>query len=90
MSEATGSLDDAITTGFRLVTARAPDADELAVLRDLHARVRADYADRADDADALLRSARISAPDTIDVTDLAARIVLANVLLNLDEFVTRG
>jgi len=90
MSEATGNLDDAITTGFRLVTARTPGPDELAVLRDLHERVRADYADRADDVAALLRSARISAPDTIDATDLAARIVLANVLLNLDEFVTRG
>ncbi len=90
MSESATSLDDAIATGFRLATARTPDTDELAVLRDLHERTLAGYRDAPESANALLRSARITAPDTIDAADLAARVVIANVLLNLDEFVTRG
>jgi hypothetical protein len=60
------------------------------VLRDLHDRTLAGYRDAPESANALLQSARVSAPDDIDAADLAARIVLANVLLNLDEFVTRG
>jgi hypothetical protein len=90
MSESATSLDDAIATGFRLATARTPDTDELGVLRDLHEHTLAGYRDAPESANALLRSARITAPDTIDAADLAARVVIANVLLNLDEFVTRG
>ena len=49
-----GKDDDArLAFGFRLVTSRAPDADELAILRSLLADQRKHYADKADLAKAL-------------------------------------
>jgi hypothetical protein len=50
-----GKDDDArLAFGFRLVTSRAPDADELAILRRLLADQRAHYADKVDQAKLLL------------------------------------
>ncbi|MFO1029442.1 MAG: PSD1 and planctomycete cytochrome C domain-containing protein [Planctomycetota bacterium] len=50
-----GKDDDArLAFGFRLVTSRAPDADELAILRRLLAEQRAHYADKVDQAKLLL------------------------------------
>ena len=50
-----GNDDDArLAFGFRLVTSRAPDADELAILRRLLAEQRAHYADKVDQAKLLL------------------------------------
>jgi Protein of unknown function (DUF1553)/Protein of unknown function (DUF1549)/Planctomycete cytochrome C len=50
-----GKDDDArLAFGFRLVTSRAPDADELAILRSLLADQRKHYADKLDLAKALL------------------------------------
>ena len=49
-----GKDDDArLAFGFRLVTSRAPDADELAILRSLLADQRKHYADKAELAKAL-------------------------------------
>jgi hypothetical protein len=50
-----GKDDDArLAFGFRLVTSRAPEADELAILRRLLAEQRAHYADKVDQAKLLL------------------------------------
>jgi len=50
-----GKDDDArLAFGFRLVTSRAPDADELAILRRLLAEQRAHYTDKVDQAKKLL------------------------------------
>jgi hypothetical protein len=50
-----GKDDDArLAFGFRLVTSRAPDADELAILRRLLAEQRAHYAGKVDQAKLLL------------------------------------
>jgi hypothetical protein len=90
MSGTTPSIDEAIILGFRLATARTPEPDEIAVLRDLYDRTLVGYRSSPESAAALLESARVTAPENGDAPELAARIVLANVLLNLDEFVTRG
>lgn len=75
--------------GFRLVTARRPDQAELKVLQDLleaqHAAFRADPAA----ARAFLEVGDFRATD-LDPVDLAAWATVANLLLNLDETLTKG
>ena len=48
------------------------------------------YQGRSEDAAALIEGARVTLPDGLSPAELAARIVVANVILNLDEFLVRG
>ena len=73
---------DPLTHGFRLVTARRPSAAEKAVLAEGYA---ADLARFRADPDAAKRLLAANAADA----ELAALTLTANVLLNLDEVVTR-
>ncbi len=78
-----------IAYGFRRATARAPQADEL---RILHQGLEARLARFRADPDAAAQLVRIgdSKPDpSMDEVELAAYAVTANVLLNLDETITR-
>jgi hypothetical protein len=83
------TLDARIAYGYRLVTSRAPTAAELDRLRAFQAQARQRYAAapvEAAEALGMAEDARITA----DEIDLAAWTMLANVLLNLDETVTKG
>jgi hypothetical protein len=83
------SVDARISRGFRLVTSRLPTAAELERLRAFHAETRKRYTaapDQAAEALGLAKGATASA----DALDLAAWTMVANVLLNLDETVTKG
>jgi hypothetical protein len=76
--------------GFRAVTGRRPDGGELAILAEVLAGHRAAYAGDLDGAHALL-AVGASAPDpALDAAELAAWTLVANLLLNLDEALTRG
>ena len=86
---APATVDARITLGFRLVTSRAPTVQELARLRTFHAQARARYA--AAPAEALeALGLKPGATPTADQLDLAAWTMVGNVLLNLDETVTKG
>ncbi|MSR46242.1 MAG: DUF1553 domain-containing protein [Planctomycetes bacterium] len=82
-------LDAPLTLAFRRVVARAPDADELALLRRTVERARASFtADRAAAARLLAvgaspRDATLDA--TFDAVDHAALTVACLMVLNLDE-----
>lgn len=67
--------------GFRLVAARAPRPDELAELLALHARERARFA--RDPAAARAVAGGTATPE------LAAWTIVASVLLNLDEVISK-
>jgi hypothetical protein len=73
---------DRLAYGFRLVTARRPTAAELAILADGYAADLARFRASPDAAKRLLGAAAADA-------ELAALTLTANVLLNLDEVVTR-
>ena len=75
--------------GMRLCVARAPSAAELAELGALHARARAEFAADPAAARRLVQDPEIDTTG-LDPIELAALVVVANVLLNLDETVTRG
>jgi hypothetical protein len=88
-----GGPDDAtrLAWGFRTVTAREPTAEELAMLRDLLAQHRTEFADGVSTPRALLDAgaAERSTKGTSD-DELAAYASLGSLLLNLDETINRN
>jgi hypothetical protein len=82
MSEHKGGLGQQIARGFRLCLTRLPSARELSRLTALHQSLRADYESDPEAAKQLLASAGLKEGD-------AAMIGVANVLLNLDETLTK-
>ena len=75
-----GSNEDRLRTAFRRCLTRPPTDAELSRLAELHAAHQAWYVEHADDARALAGELRAEG---------AAMIATANILLNLDEFITR-
>ncbi len=76
--------------GLELCTTREGSADELAVLSQLLTAERATYAADPEAARALLERGVDLGTGDLDPLELAAWTLVANVLLNLDETVTRG
>jgi hypothetical protein len=72
---------------FRTIAGRNPTAKEQPVLERLLAEQRALFAAERGSAEKLLRVGDSKADDSLDVVELAAATVLANALLNHDEFV---
>ena len=79
-----------ISHGFRLATARSPRPDELEVLVETYSEHLAEY--RSNPMEALKAvSVGDSKPDeSIDVNELAAYTMIGNLILNLDETLTKG
>jgi hypothetical protein len=89
LTEGGTSNSDRMTYGFRLVTARKPSPDELQILQDgLNADLARFTAKKAD-AESLLAFGDTKSSAVINKAELAAWTLTANVLLNLDEVVTR-
>ncbi len=78
-----------IEHGFRCCVARKPKPAELQKILALHAEALASYEKDSKAADTLLKQARVKA-DAEKAKDLAAWIVVANVLLNMDETMTKN
>lgn len=84
------SFDERATYGWRLLTSRYPEVDELAVLRAVFEAQLEAYRADPESATALL-SVGDSTPDPeLDAPTFAAWTVLGSLLLNLDETVTKG
>ena len=85
-----GSTDsDRLIYGFRLITGRAPSAQEQQVLAEGLQSDRETFKQSPDAAAQLLKVGDLSVKSTLDPVELATWTTTANVLLNLDEFVTR-
>ncbi len=83
------SPGDRIKWGFRRVASRVPDAEELAILLGGYERHLARYRADVEGAKRLI-TLGASQPDAkLDPAELAAYTLTANVLLNLDEVVTK-
>jgi hypothetical protein len=89
MTEA-ATPDERITLAFRLATARQPTAAELAVLRRVFDQQLAVYRNEPQHAAKLLGVGESPRNEQLDAAELAAWTMLANVILNLDETVTKG
>ncbi len=78
-----------LSYGFRLATARGPDARELASLLRGYEQYTHTYRANAGAATTLLGVGESPRDANLDAGELAAYVVVANVLLNLDETMTR-
>jgi len=75
---------------FRTCLARLPTEAEVARLEKLYASESAHYRTRSSDAEHMAASELGKPPGDADLAELAAWTVVANVLLNLDELISKG
>lgn len=90
MTEVQGTEHERAAHGFRLCVARRPSPAELERLLDLYRDNLEKYAQDPAAAKAMATSGLPEPPKAMDPAMLAAWTVVANVLLNLDETVTKG
>jgi hypothetical protein len=81
--------NDPVTFAFRLVTSREPTCDEAQLLWSARGEYLAEFRENPKSAAKLIRVGESKAPAELDPVELAANTALANVLLNLDEVVTK-
>ena len=81
---------DRLTFAFRLILARSPSDRELAILTEELATHRARYAGAVADAQKLLAVGETKAKPGLKPEEVAAFTLVASMLLNLDETLTRN
>ena len=84
-----GSQTEQIVYLFRLAAVRHPDAEELTELESAYSGFRLRYVADLDAACQLISIGELPADPALPVDDLAALTMTANVILNLDEVLTR-
>ena len=90
LAEGGASIDSRIAFAFRTATARKPTREEIGIIRQtLEEQLAVFRADKAS-ADKLLESGSFHLKEGIDDGELAAWTTIANMILNLDETVTKG
>ncbi|HLJ96663.1 MAG TPA: DUF1553 domain-containing protein, partial [Gemmataceae bacterium] len=90
LGEVQGTEQDKAIHGFRLCVARRPTRLELDRLLELYRDSLGKYTEDPAAARAMATSGLPVPPKEMDMAELAAWTVVANVLLNLDETVTKG
>lgn len=85
-----GDLQAKMTFGLRLALIRPIAPEELVPLQKLYATTRRDLELSPNAAPSLVKSARGTVPPEVTEVDFATWIVIANTILNLDEFLTRS
>lgn len=83
------SLEEQLEFAFRVALARPPEKKELAVLVKTYREQKANFAQDKKSAEDLLTVGESPRPKDIDAVELAAMTGVANVLLNLNETITR-
>jgi mono/diheme cytochrome c family protein len=86
--EVKGDAAERVKYGFRLCAGRTPDEAETRALLELQASTLADFRKDKDAARKLALVLGLPKPD-LDSAELATWTVLANVMLNLDETITK-
>lgn len=89
MNEAGKSPADRIKYAFRLVTAREPNARELEILEAGYQGDLKRFQENKEAAAALLKVGASASNTNLDQAELASLALTANIILNMDEAVTR-
>jgi len=84
------TAEERVAFAFRLATSRQPTDRERAVLLRLYEQQREAYRANPDLAKKLLAVGEAAANDQLDAVELAAWAMVASVVLNLDETITRN
>jgi len=82
--------EERIELAFRLAAGRAPDSDELEILRRSLIQLLVSYENAENEARGLLSVGASPAAPEIPARVLAAYTALASMILNLDEVITKG
>jgi hypothetical protein len=90
LRDVTGAPGERIDRMFRQVLARYPDLTERAELVALQEQFRARYQADPAAADALIRLGQSEPAAVVEPVDLAAYTLIANLILNLDEAISRN
>ncbi len=87
--EGGSSIDTRISLGFRLTTARTPNEKELSVLVSAYNDHLVHYQQNAAEATNLLKIGESPQAEGLNPSEHAAMTMVANLLLNLDEVITK-
>src|SRR5262249_8993287 len=90
LAEGGTTTEARITFAFRTVLARSPKAAEMAVLKRIYTEQLAAYDKKREAALKLLTVGEAPRDEKQDGAEVAAWAMVASVLLNLDEALTRG
>ncbi|AMV40671.1 PSD1 and planctomycete cytochrome C domain-containing protein [Planctomyces sp. SH-PL62] len=90
LREGGSTTEERLAFMFRVATARTPDPADLAELSAALKDFSAHYADRPDDARALIEGGATRPDPALAPVDLAPWTMIGNIILNLDEVITRG
>ncbi len=90
IKEAGASPQERLNRAFRLATGRAPDTQEQAILRQTLDKMLAGYRTDIAGAKALLQVGASPPDPSIAPDELAAYTAVANMILNMDEVITKS
>lgn len=90
MKEGGATLSERLAKGLELALLRPASAEEVAVLGRLYESRREFYLSNPNDAAKFATEPIGPAPVGFDIVELASLTAVANVILNLDEFITRN
>jgi len=90
LKEGGDTLERRLVYAFRLTLARAPTKEELQILQEIYHRQFENFSKDKKAAMAFTSIGESAKPDEVDISELAAWTALGNVLLNLDETITKG
>ena len=89
LTEGGANTDSRVTFAFRIATGRHPSAEEAEIIRSTAAQHLAAYKTRPDAAKEAIAYGESVAKTDLDPAELAAWTMVGNLLLNLDEVVTK-
>ena len=89
MKEEPSDLSRRLARAFRLTLGRVPESDEIATLQRTYEQQLAAFEADPKKAEELLKVGESKVPESMDRVKLAATTAVANVLLNLNETITR-
>jgi hypothetical protein len=90
MTQEDRTIDDRIAYGFRLVTARMPNDQELSLLRDAYTIALKRCTNNQAETLKLLQVGESSFDPKLNNAQLAAFASVARLLMNLNEAITKG
>ncbi len=90
MKEGGDTVERRITFAYRTVLARSPEAAELDIVRDTFMLHLSTYHKQVEAAKKLINNGDSKPDDQLDVSELAAWTMVANLMLNLDETLNRN
>jgi hypothetical protein len=88
--EGGSSPSERITWGWRVATSRKPNSQELAIVEQALQQHLSKYRSSTDAANLAVSYGESKRDEKLDVAELAAYALVANLLLNLDETVTKN